>query len=55
MSIRQAQKVAQQMSTTVAEIQKDLKEHRSRRGEGHGGMEFDEVEVRVVCRFCLLL
>lgn len=47
--MRQAQKVAQGMSSAVAEIQKDLqKEHRSRGGDGGSFYEFDEAEVGVI-------
>lgn len=50
----QAQKVTQHISSTVAEIQKDIKEHRSRGGDGHGGIVFNEAEVRVLCG-CFLI
>lgn len=53
-AVLQAHKVAQGMSSAVAEIQKDLqREHQSRGGDGSIGADFDEAEVRacfvVVC------
>lgn len=39
------------MSSAVAEIQKDLQEHRSRGGDGMGGGDFDEAEVRALSAF----
>ncbi|CAM9314835.1 unnamed protein product, partial [Ectocarpus sp. 13 AM-2016] len=40
-----AQKVAQGMSSAVAEIQQDLQKERRSRGGGAGGGDFDEAEI----------
>ena len=49
-SASQAHKVAQGMSSAVAEIQKDLqREHQSRGGDGVIEADFDEAEVRMLC------
>ncbi|CAN0261969.1 unnamed protein product, partial [Ectocarpus sp. 8 AP-2014] len=42
-----AQKVAQGMSSAVAEIQQDIQKERRSRGGGAGGGDFDEAEVRI--------
>lgn len=45
----QAQKVAQGMSSAVAEIQQDLQKERRSRGGGASDIDFDEAEVGSWC------